>query len=515
MVSTLQTRRTQNSLRNIVTGVITAVFTTVMPFAIRTLMTKTVGIEFLGFNNLFVSILQILNISELGIGSVMVYFLYGPAAEGNTERINAYLNLLHKVYMFIGVVVSVIGILITPFLKKFISGDVPVGSNVYLYFLLYLSAYVLQYYIFPEEITLVEAFQRKDISNRISFISNGVSYTIQIIVLICFHSYVYYLFAVIIQGLLAGLLRKYYGTKFFPEYKLCGELTLQEKKDVKLKVSSMIGHQMDEKMFNSIDNIFISSLIGLTAVAVYGNYFFVITAISLIFDMIYTAILSSLGNAVAVETCNENYSRFMKVFWIGSCLTGWASLCMLCLYQNFMYLWMGEENMLGMDMVVLFCVYFYLSQIRRTVVIFKNAAGMWWNDRFKPYISMGVDLLLDLFLIRMIGVKGAIISSIVCVGIIESPWETIVLFRDYFNISVKKYIIRLFVYSLINIGIISLVYLLCELLVSGAGISSIILRMLICLGSVALFMAIYWKTKECQSWRLTFSRLIDSKRKAN
>ena len=41
--------------------------------------------------------------------------------------------------------------------------------------------------------------------------------------------------------------------------------------------------------------------------------------------------------------------------------------------------------------------------------------SMWWNDRYKPYVSMIIDLILDAVLINIIGIKGAIISSIVCI----------------------------------------------------------------------------------------------------
>ena len=209
-----------------------------------------------------------------------------------------------------------------------------------------------------------------------------------------------------------------------------------------------------------------------------------------------------------IDSKDSNLQKFLNIFWVGACMTGVASVCMLSLYQNFMMLWMGKENMLGMDMVVLFCVYFYLSQIRRTVVTFKNAAGMWWNDRYKPYISMAVDLLLDLILIRFIGLKGAIISSIVCVGIIEIPWETRVLFRNYFHISAKQYIIKMIVYGAVNIGVITLVYLICKAWVPETGIVSLLSRMLICCGSVIVYLAVYWKSKEFRAWRGTIKGLM-------
>ena len=72
--------------------------------------------------------------------------------------------------------------------------------------------------------------------------------------------------------------------------------------------------------------------------------------------------------------------------------------------------------------------------MRQAVLTFKNANGMWYNDRFKPYMSMICDIFLDIVLVRHIGAMGAIISSIICLSLIEIPWETNVLFNNYFCI---------------------------------------------------------------------------------
>ena len=43
-----------------------------VPFVIRTIMIKTLGPEYLGLSNLFASILTVLSLAELGVGSAMV-----------------------------------------------------------------------------------------------------------------------------------------------------------------------------------------------------------------------------------------------------------------------------------------------------------------------------------------------------------------------------------------------------------------------------------------------------------
>lgn len=499
--------RAYNSSRNLISGIAVTIVISVFPFILRTLMAHILGDGILGLNSLYMSFLSLLNISEMGIGSVMVYYLYEPVAKKNTDNINRYLQALKKMYQAIGVIVFAGGVILTPFIGAFISGERPQNVNIYVLFLIYLLATGLQYFLYPEALILFDAFQRNDICNKISLVSSSILYILQIVSLVILKNYYIYIIAVLIQTLLMAYLRKNYSEKFFPEYVPRGVLNNEEKKDIKKSILSMIGHQIDEKLLNSIDNVFISSILGLSAVAVYGNYFYVITAISMFFNVLYNSVLSSIGNAIVTESKESNYVRFKSLFWLNSCLAGWASCCMLCLYQNFIMLWMGDR-LLGMDMVILFCIYFYLSQVRRTVLTFKNACGMWWNDKLKPYISILADLLMDVILINLIGIKGAILSSIICIGIIEIPWETRVLFRDFFKKSVVFYYLRLLEYSCVSIVISIVIYYCCDKFIPIMGLISMIERMVICLVSSLLFVVIYIKTPEIKMWKDTLRRLI-------
>lgn len=65
--------RTRNSIRNIFFATVDRLVTLLVPFVIRTIMIKTLGPEYLGLSNLFASILTVLSLAELGVGSAMVY----------------------------------------------------------------------------------------------------------------------------------------------------------------------------------------------------------------------------------------------------------------------------------------------------------------------------------------------------------------------------------------------------------------------------------------------------------
>ena len=50
----------------------------------RTAMIYWLGMEYVGLNSLFTSILSVLNLAELGVGSAMTFSMYKPIAEQDT-----------------------------------------------------------------------------------------------------------------------------------------------------------------------------------------------------------------------------------------------------------------------------------------------------------------------------------------------------------------------------------------------------------------------------------------------
>ncbi|WP_167850043.1 lipopolysaccharide biosynthesis protein [Galactobacillus timonensis] len=503
----LKNKRAVNSVRNAVLGSIYMIETTLVPFFLRTLMARTIGYEYLGLNNLFLSIISMINFSELGIGTVMTYFLYRPYAYDEKEKVEAYLHELRKIYFWIGIFIIVVSLCLIPLFPFFVTGNIPVDANIYLLFSLYILSDALQYFFFPDTTALFEASERSDYNTAINGIANLVGYSLQIISLLVYKSYLYYIIALVIQAAVIGFLRFYYKRRYYSSYHPKGSLNQQERIDAKKRIGAMIGHQLDEKFFNSIDTVMISSFLGLNAVAVYGNYYYVLVAVTMLLSALYNGVQSGIGNAVAVESREGNYDRFFFLFWLSMILTGWATACMLCLYQNFIRVWMGDQ-MLGMDMVILLCVYFYLSQIRKTVVTFKNANGMWYDDRWKPYVSIALDFILDLVLIPRIGVIGAVISSIICLSCIELPWETIILFRNYFKHSLSLYLKRLSAYSTVNVVLLLSCRFICERFIPQKSITDLLIRLLVCSAmSIVIFGTVYRSSDEMKRLTELYKRL--------
>lgn len=110
----------------------------------------------------------------------------------------------------------------------------------------------------------------------------------------------------------------------------------------------------------------------------------------------------------------------------------------MCLVQPFMRIWTGELLMFPISMVILFSVYFYLYQINKIVLAYKDAAGLWWYDRFRPYVVMGTNLIGNIILVQFIGIHGVILSTIVSL-IISVPWATYTIYKFLFKKGAVQY----------------------------------------------------------------------------
>ena len=125
----------KNSARNLVFGILKYVITLLFPFLVRSLLITKFGMEYIGLGSLFTSILGILNLSELGFSSAIIYALYKPIANNDTDKINGYMGLFKRIYMVIGISMLTIGMIFCPIIQFLIHGAIPSDINIYLLFL--------------------------------------------------------------------------------------------------------------------------------------------------------------------------------------------------------------------------------------------------------------------------------------------------------------------------------------------------------------------------------------------
>lgn len=485
--------RTKNAARNIIYGVVLRIIGIVGPFLIRTLMIYKMGNEYVGLNSLFTSVISFLSLTELGIGSALVYSMYKPIAEDDKRTICALLNLYKRVYQIIGLIILVISIILLPFLKYLIKGDCPNEVNLYILYGIYVFNTVVSYELFAYKQSLLTAFQRNDIISKRSALLQLAMYSLQALTIIYTHNYYAYIFWMPVITILTNIANAIITNKMYPDLKTEGEIDNAFKKRIMKNVIALFGTKANSIVMHGADNIIISAFIGIIMVGKYGNYYYIMSALIGIMTVFYDSITAGLGNSLEVETVEKNHNDFNILSLLNFWITTFCSTCLLCLYQPFMRLWLGEDTMLSNGVAILLVVYFYIYQIRRIVLTYKDAAGVWWPDRIRPYLMMFVNIIGNVIMVQFIGIYGVVLSTIISM-VISIPIENHTVFKYIFKCNEKPYYLTFSTYLIISVLSCISCYYACSLI--NDSIYGIIIRFIICLFLTnAVIIVICWRNK--------------------
>lgn len=473
--------RTQNASRNIGWGIINKIISILTPFVLRTMVIYIIGIQYVGLNSLFSSILGVLSLAELGFGSALVFSMYKPIAENDVSKVNALLNLYRKIYRCVGVIILILGLLIMPFLDFFIAKDYPKEVNIYLLYLIYLVNTTLGYFLFAYKRSILNATQRVDVGSNINSFIQIFQFIVQSILLIFFRNYYIYILIIPCMTIIDNIIVAVYVNRKYPEYICIGNIEKEEMGLIKKNVGGLVIQKIGNTILNSADNIVISSFLGLTLLAKYNNYYYIMSSVFGILFIITNSITPIIGNSIVKDSLEKNYKDFVKFNFIEVWLVTWFAACLLSLYQHFMFLWGGNDFQLAPSVAVLFVIYFYVYKMNDMCYVYRQASGIWWEGKWMPFVSATVNLLLNLVLVNIIGMAGVLISTIISIFLINFPWGTYILFAKYFKNpkGTKTYMLNQIKYMLIAILVIGFTFLISNLLKNYSWVNFFI-KMLIC-----------------------------------
>lgn len=476
----MKIERTKNAARNIAFGSVLKLYQVITPFLMRTSMIYFMGVQYLGLNSLFTSILQVLNLTELGVGSAMVYSMYKPIADDDVSSICALMKLYRLYYRIIGIVIAVVGVALTPFIPYLIKSDLPAGLNIYVLYLLNLGATVLSYWLFAYKNSLFQAHQRVDITSKITLITTTFQYAVQLSIIVFIKDYYLYVLAALLAQALTNIITAISATKKYPNYKPMGKLEASVVNSINQRIRDLFTSKLGGVIVNSADTVVISAFLGLTALAVYQNYYFILTSISGFILIIFNACTAGIGNSIITETKEKNFNDLKKFTFLICWISGFCTCCFLCLYQPFMYIWVGKELMLNFSAVVCFCLYFFVYEINQLLCTYKDAAGIWHEDRFRPLVTALTNLVMNLIMVQFWGIYGVILSTVLSTLFIGMPW----LLHNLFTILFEKrqlllYLKALLQYTFVIFVSCTICYAICQLF-SFSEWTTLIVRAILC-----------------------------------
>ncbi len=430
--------RTEMAAKNVVWAYANTIATTVIKFVVRLFFIRKLGETLLGINGLYSSVLGVLALTELGIGSAMNYSLYKPVAEDDREKIKTLMLFYKQAYRIIAIVIAVLGLALIPFLKYLIKGAEGVDHLV-LYYLLFLFNTVSSYFV-SYKYGLVHAEQKNYLINNIHTVSGIVTGVLQILGLLLWDSFLIYLLIQIIVQVFEKIYAYYYVDSIYPylKEKDVRPIEKEDKKKLFHNVTALVIHKFGDVAVNQTDNILISSFISVAATGLISNYNLVISTVDSFLAILFGNITGSLGNLCALESKEKQYSVFRIYDFLSFWFYGFVAIAYAALIQPFTSLMWGERFVVGNSVILLIIINTYIVGQRIPLNNMKVARGIFAADKYLALIQALTNLVSSIVFVKIFGLIGIYMGTILS-GLVPTVLRPLLVYRDMFDRSVWDY----------------------------------------------------------------------------
>lgn len=453
----MQESRKENTLRNLIYAWASQGFSITMNMLVRIIFVHVLSKDYLGITGLFSNIITILSVAELGIGNAIVYGLYQPLAKGNEKRVKALMQFYQKVYVGIGIFILTVGLVLTPYISWFVKQlpDIPYLQYIYMLFICNASAS----YFFSYKGALISADQKEYILKKIRVKVLFFMYITQILILLITKNYIAYLTIQVISTIIMNIGFSLAADRMYPYLKEKQKIPLKRIQFLRIvkDTKALLCHKIGSVIVFSTDNLIISKYTGLGNVADYSNYTLIQETLSGILTQLFSAMAPSIGNLIAVEDKKKSIDTFWKIMFLDTWLYGNCTLCFLCLAQDFVRLCFGETYLISIEILIIIIINFYLTGVRKCVITFKDAYGLFFQNWYMPLLESVINLFISILLVRELGVVGVLLGTTISSLMIPVWSEPYVLFHYGFRFPIINYWKQYgkYLFLIIAIGVIT------------------------------------------------------------
>lgn len=503
--------RTKNSVTNIIISGLTQMFLILFQFVSRKVFVYFLGMEYLGVNGVFTEILSVLSLAELGVGTAITYALYKPIAEDDKAKIKSLMRLFRKIYMGVGMILFAGGFIAIPFLKFFVDVEIPYLA---IYFILFISDSAISYFYSYKQI-LISANQKNYIVLLYTSLAKVVQIGLQIVLLIWTKSFMLYLLIQLFCGILRNILisRKADRMYLFLKEPDIDELEKEDKEDLKKNIYGLMLVKFGNTVISSTDNLIISSIVGIVAVGVYSNYTMVLNAVHRFVKLFFASITSSVGNYCVKEDKENKEKLFYQLFYYNFLLIGFCSICFYNLLNPFIEWWLGIDFCLSQTVVAIIVIKTYLQWMQTSALLFRDAEGLYWNNRFKVIAEAIINLVASIVLAKRFGIAGVLGGTIISTVLVSAWVEPMIVFKDGMKIHSwkRKYFSKYFLYLALTALGCTLANRMCEYVFKEVSLWSLFGRLAIsAVVGVVIFLSTTIKSQQGKESILMLKRIMRS-----
>lgn len=450
----------RRGIKNVSVSIVFRIIMLVGSLLVRRYLIRYIGNDVNGLNSLYLSILNVLSVAELGIDSAIIFCMYKPVVDGDTKKVSALYRLFTKLYLICGLIIVVGGCAVMPALPYLAKEYENTQINLYLTFGLMLISVAMSY-MFSSKTSLINAHKNNYISTSIHYGGMLLQYGLQILVLVTTQSFVWYLVCriatVAVQWAITEIVtRKKYGGIIKDKQKVDAET----KKSATKNIVAMFMHKIGYVLVNTVDSIVISSFIGISILGKYSNYTTIMTAMTGVITLCFTPLTSVIGHMFVEESdrAAQRYFNFFHTF--NFVLAVVFFLGYYAVIDNLVAGLFGRDLKLVKSISFVITVNYFIQFMRRSTILFRDASGTFYYNRWMPIFEGLLNIGLSIAFVYLFkylwgadfAVVGVIVATIITNIFICHIVEPHVLYKYALHATPKNYYIRNYVYIAAFIG---------------------------------------------------------------
>lgn len=475
-------QKTDNAIKNAKVGLILQVLTIIVQFACRTVFIKCLAEEYLGVNGIFINILNILQLVELGFGQSFACNLYKPLKDKNDQEIAAIMQLFKKIYTIVACVIGIVGLQIVPFLK-YIVADIDRVPHITVYYILTLAGVVGQYLCVYNSI-LIEADQKQYITQLYSKGSNIIKNIVQMIELWMFKSFLGYIIVQVIFDIGQNVALYIKANKMYHYQRVKSQIDPDIKKKIFSDQHDIVFHKISGVLMNYTDTIILQSMLGLTACALYSNYQLIQQNLAKLIRIPLEQTRAGFGHLAAEKDSQEKSAddyenRLLDLQFIDMFIFGLAQIGMFVCFNHFINIWAGSQYVFQQSVVFWIVATFYIEGIRQPVIITKEQMGLFHSDRYLGIVTCVMNIILSIIFVKMYGTGGVFAGQAISLAVTGLIVQPLILYRQGLHKQSRNYWIISIEMFIVMIAQTWLIWQLSKV-ITGDGIISLIAKAVLC-----------------------------------
>ena len=489
--------RVENSVKNIYVAIFTQIVIILLGFWSRKVFIDNLGTEYLGVNGFLTNILSMLSLIEGGIGGSIIYNLYKPLAENDEEKIIALVQLYKKLYFILAIVIFGLSTIMYLFIGDFIKVDSGIKFVGVVYFIFVFKNIVS--YLNAHKWSLINADQKGYILAKYNLIFKVITTVVNVIILKTTKNYILFLIIelgiFIVQNIWNGRIvnQRYSYIKTKEKYKV----DKYTKNNLITNVKALFLHQIGTYCVFGTDNLLISYFVNIKTVGLYSNYTMIVAHLGELVTPVLSGIEASVANLIVKESKEKVYEVFKITYLINFWIYSFCTIFLYNLLEAFINWWLGEGLLLNRLAFVFILINFYITGLRKSVLIFKNKGGIFTNDKYVPLIESVINLGGSIILVKYFGLAGVFMGTTVSTIAIPLWTQSKLVYNKIFEKSVIEYFKKYFYYLMLTLIVGVLTTKSCNILVQGTGFIDLVFKGIICvLIPNIIYLILFYKTDE-------------------